>query len=319
MPPLQTSDNVPFDVPGATRGLRRVNVRRLLSAGYLLLLAAAFVAVVMRPVSFQKSNSIRVVRGSVPSIEGRASFDVQRVLSSIPHHQEPEMVWDVDPDAKYRHTILEGRGNCSNLVFGLARHLELEGVDFQIIHLMKPSHFLAGKGHTVIRTRFRLNGTEHVGIVDIFAGGIPRSGGRFLDVEDLRHAPIDDLDFLSWGGWPKRAMRFYRDSREPIKIGWIPAHEVADYFAFLDRVYVPLGSPRLEKYLYDGLALFLGRYPKINVSDERLLMGVNPLEWPFYVFSLWLFRSAVVLLPLLAWLEWRGRRTKPPGALRTET
>jgi hypothetical protein len=285
-----------------------VSARRLLTAGYLLLVAAALAAAALRPVAFQKANSIRVVRGPIPSVDGPDSFDVYDLISRIPYQSE-EMVWDVDPDAKYRATIVEGRGNCSNLVFGLARHLQLEGLDFQILHLMRPSMFLTGKGHTVLRTKFRLAGREQVGLVDILAGGLPRSGARFLDVDDLRRLPVPDLAFSSWGGRPEVAERFYRRRLDEIEVGWIPAQEVAEYFAFIERVYVPFGSRRLEKYVYDGLALLFGRFPEIHVSDARPLAWVNPLEWPFYVASLWLLRSALVLLPVLGWLEWRARRS----------
>jgi hypothetical protein len=285
-----------------------VNARRALTAAYLVLLAAVLAAAALRPFAFQKANSIRVTTGPIPSIDGGESFDVYGVLSGIPSDHDDATIWDVDPDAKYRN-MLEGRGNCSNLVFGLARHLQLEGFDFQIVHLMRPSTFLVGTGHTVLRTRFRLEGQEQVGIVDIFAGGVPRAGGRFLDVDDLRRGPIPDLTFSSWGGRPDRARQFYRDGLGEVEIGWIPGQEVAEYFDFVQRFYVPLGNRLLEKYVYDGLALLLGRYPEIHVSDVRPLAAGNPIAWPFYVCALWLLRSAIVMLPLAAWLEWRARRS----------
>ncbi len=92
----------------------------------------------------------------------------------------------------------------------------------------------------------------------------------------------------------------------------MPADEIARYFRFLETIYVPLGSERLEKHFYDGLALMLGFYPSIYVPDfERLVEG-REVEWLSYRSALWVLRSAMLGLPLLtlaALLGLRGRRS----------
>lgn len=286
----------------------RARAIRSLAACYLALLAALLLAAGANPVALQKANAVREVGTSIPPLQGEASLDVERVLSAIPFDPEDLgfMVWEVDPDRKYQRTILEGRGNCSNFVFGLARLLELSDVDFQIVHMMRPRDFLEGRGHTVIRTRYLHAGEERVGLVDVFAGGLPQSAGRLLDASDLR-GPVPDFSFLSWNGRPELAKDFFRELPPDVVIGWISRADVERYFRFLERFYVPLGSSRIEKYLYDGVALLLGFYPPIQVEDIGRLRDANPLEWHLYQFALWSFRSALVGLPLLGWLAWRRR------------
>ena len=95
-------------------------------------------------------------------------------------------------------------------------------------------------------------------------------------------------------------------------LAYIPASEVARYFRFLETVYLPLGSERLEKHLYDGLALMLGFYPTIYVPEYARLVEGREVEWLTYRSALWVLRSALVGLPLLmlaALLGLRGRRS----------
>lgn len=291
--------------------------RRIFTVVYLVGLLLGLLASALRPVSFQKINAIREVETPIPAIAAGPAFDAQGVLSAIPakpDSHEGYMVWAVDPDEKYRATIVEGRGNCSNKVFGLARHLETHDVDFQIIHLMLPRNFLSGKGHTALRTRYELGGTQHVGIVDVFAGGLPRTEQRLVDVADLQSGALPEFEFVSYGGEPVLARRYYERFLDEVEIGWISADEVARYFAFVQSVDLPVEG-RVRKYAYDGLAVLLGFYPTIYVNDLTALMASNPIEWRAFRVVAWLFRSSLVVIPLLAWLEWRDwRRRRSPAA-----
>ncbi|MGH0032248.1 MAG: hypothetical protein ACQGVC_20850 [Myxococcota bacterium] len=260
------------------------------------------------PVALQKANAIVDLGRGAPDIAGAASLDVERIVGGIPFdgNEGKVMVWEIDPDEKYRKTIVEGGGNCSNLVFGLARFLQQSDIDFQIVHMMRPADFLLGRGHTLVRTRYMYAGREWVGLVDVLAGGLPTKGDRPLDVADLT-GPIADIDFVVWNGRPGLSEAFFRELPEDVVIGWIPRHEVERYFSFLEWVVVPLPSARLEKYVYDGLALLLGVFPRIYVTDAAPLRDAGGLQWEFFRAALLCFRSAVVVIPLLVWLEWRER------------
>lgn len=285
-------------------------MRRGLAIGYVAVVAMALIAIGARPVAFQKVAVIeRGVGDSAPgAVAVGASLDVDSVIGGIPYALEERMVWDVEPRSKYRRTILEGAGNCSNLVFGLAYHLEASSVDYQIVHIMHPETFLDGDGHTVIRTHFRHAGIEQIGLVDVREAALPRSGGRFLDVADLRAGPVSEFAMEKVVERPDRSSFYYASYLADAAIGVIPASEVRRYFRFVETLYVPFGSRRLEKYVYDGLAVMLGFYPTIYVEDLPRLAGRNRAEWVLFTGSLWLLRSAVIVLPLLGWAVLRKRR-----------
>ncbi len=283
---------------------------------YILFLIIALIAAVLKPVGLQKCNAV------IPETSDDHQFipatitalDVKKVFSSIPYKpaHEVKMVYSVMPAEKYRKTILEGDGNCSNQVFGLAYFLIKNKIDYQIIHIMPCDSFLKGEGHTVINTLFRFDGKDHIGIVDVLEKGIPGTEGRILTRKDLMQGAIHKFSLVPLNNNEDNKSPYYGNVLNNAVVGYIQADEVARYFSFIESVYLPLGSEKAEKYIYDGLSILLGCYPHIFVSksDYKRLFLNHGKERFFFICALWLFRSAVIALPMLIIVKAKHNRTK---------
>lgn len=287
-----------------------MSFRALLYASYGLLVVVALGVAIRQPLLFQKLNTIRPAPEGIPDLriaDGRY-LDIDPLIRSIPF-QKADRLWDVRPADRYRHTILEGKGNCSQMVFGLGYQLDREGVDYQVIHLMTSAGLEIGDGHTVIRVPYRHDGAERVGVVDVSFGAILAGAGGPLDVAELEAAPVE-----GWASIPlneQARFPYYHDEDDFVPeavLGYIPAAEVRRYFDFLDRIYVPLGHGALEKYFYDGLALLLGVLPEVSVPLHEELLADRRADWIVHRGALGVLRSTLVCVPLLVVWEIRRRR-----------
>jgi len=213
------------------------------------------------PIAFQKLNTIVPADGFEALQLPDTPVGVVDIIEKAPIRRGP--VATVDPAKKYRLTILEGAGNCSERAFGLAWKLRQSEVDLQIVHLLPQRGFVLGIGHSVIRIPYEDRGHTRVGLVDLLEGGLPTSNGEPLDIEDLTRGSISDFEIRPLTRLQDKESPYYGDFLDNVSIGYIPAREIDHYFHFIERVYVPLGNDRLEKILYDGLALIAGALPNI--------------------------------------------------------
>jgi hypothetical protein len=286
--------------------------RRFLAYGlYALLVVGCFAFAAIRPHALQKANTLRRA-DHVPDLRApeTGSVDVERLIGSIPLDPEGDKVWNIHPEVRYRQTILEGRGSCSQMAYGLAYRLGREGVDYQIIHMLDPRAFTRGGGHTVIRLAYRHDGVERVGLIDVSFGALLVGASGPLDVAEVEAAPVEGWDFIPLND-AARFPDYHDDGFIPrVYLGYIPASEVRDYYAFLDRVYFSFGNDMLEKYLFDGLALLVGRLPEIFVVHYDDLVAGREVELGLARASLLGLRSAVVVLPLILVLEGARRRRR---------
>ncbi len=214
-----------------------MSARRTAMASYLILVALSLGAAMRAPIAIQKINAIVPAQDFAP-IDGERSLDVAAVVGAIPYRPQP--VWTVDPSRKYHQTIIEGFGNCSQKTFGLAFLLDQTGIDYQVIHLLPPDRFLIGGGHTVLRTRYRYQGSERVGIVDLLEAGLPVSASGYADIDTLAAGPLADFRFELLNATTDGVSGFYGDFLNEAVLAYIPASEIARYFRFLETVYVPL-------------------------------------------------------------------------------
>lgn len=272
---------------------------------YFILLFVILAAIVLNPLAFQKSNSITegILAEDIP-ISGKA-LDVKTLISSIPYRPNPGMVYTVYPAAKYKRTILEGESNCSNLVFGAAYYLFRLGIDYQIIHLLPRRDFLKGQGHTVLRTRYSLNGRVHIGIVDILEGGMPRSSDKFLDARQLESGSVTNPSILSLNSRKDDKSHYYGLFLDDVTIAYMPANQVNRYFRFIEKIYIPLGNRKIEKYIYDGLAVITGFYPNSYVTSVQQLYADRQLTRFLFILCLWVLRAAILVTPMLILYELR--------------
>jgi len=261
---------------------------------YGLLLLGAFGVAVSNPLLFQKLNTLRPTE-RVPELDtSRGFLDIEAVLRPIPLNHTS--VWNVDPRRRHRRTMIEGGGNCSQMCFGLAYQLERDALDYQIIHLFTPEGLAIGDGHTVIRIPYRIAGVERVGLVDVSFGSILTGAVGPLDVADIVDPPV-----AGWGHLPlndaARFPNYHDDFLVDAIVGYVPPAEVRCYYAFLDRVYFPMGSDKAEKYLFDGLALLLGRLPEVYVPEYERLLASRQVDLALHRGALAVMRSALLVLP----------------------
>jgi len=307
--PLKNPDGIGSEMNGESTKRYVTLFAMSLLAG--LLLGGYFV--VRSPVAFQKSISIQPIDVDEPTLEtkGGSSVDIRALVESIPY-KKPQMVYEVEPQQKYRKTIVEGYGNCSNLSFGLGYYLSQMDHQYQIVHLLPPSRFLDGEGHTVVHTSYELDGKVHLGIVDVLEGGLPKSGGTLIGLRDLRQGNLDNVSILTLNSRHDSLSPFYGELLDTSVIGVTTSEEVEEYFDFLESVYRPIGNARIEKYIYDGISLFLGKYPNtyVGINDYDTLFKDNKdtrfLSICFLWFSRLFSQFGVLLITLLAYTRCRN-------------
>ena len=292
---------------------RLVKFATIANAVVVLGLSCYFLAT--SPVAFQKSVSICVgEQADLPRSPG--AEDVGELIRRIPYQPSTSMVYDVSPRRKYQKTVEEGHGNCSNFAFGMAYSLSQRDIDYQIVHLLPPSGFLAGEGHTVLRMPYQHDGNQRVGIVDLYEGGLPRDGAKYLDLEDLRRAGLREPNIDSLHGFHDQSSPYYGDFLDRSIVGVIDRREVDSYNRFLEATYLPLGNAKLEKLCYDGIATVLGFYPKIQVTSgdyDRLFRG-HQLKRVLALALLYFARSFLVLsfilVAMLGWVKLQSIRSR---------
>ncbi|HKJ23885.1 MAG TPA: hypothetical protein VKB65_03625 [Myxococcota bacterium] len=274
-------------------------------AAYGLLLLGAIAVAASNPLLFQKMNTLRRAEG-IPDLDTSRGFvDIASVVGRIPLNGHE--VWCVDPATRWRGTVLEGGGNCSQMCFGLAYQLDREGVDYQIIHMLTPKGVGHGDGHTVIRLPYRFDGVERVGLVDVSFGSILTGDGVPLDVAQVAAPPVE-----GWGHIPLNAAarfpNYHDDFLVDAVIGYVPPSEVHDYYAFIQRVYFSLGADKPEKYVFDGLALLLGHLPEVYVPEYDRLLRTHRLDLFLHRGALAVMRSALLIVPGILGFEALRRR-----------
>ncbi len=276
-------------------------MRKKLAIVYVVCLVLLLGYVTRHPVGFQKTYSL-LPAASYPPIPGDRpghSLDVAGLLGSTSYDEERPFVWAILPHERYRQAIVEGAGNCSNRSFGLAYLLGKSEIDYQLVSFLDRERLLDGWGHTVVRTRYRYEGEERVGIVDLQEGGLPRSGERFLDLTDLLRGKPDHvvIELLHESKGTRSTM--YGDLLDDGAVAYTPSSEVMRYFRFIDAIYIPLGNEKIEKYLYDGIAVILGTFPHLYTNKYYYLFEIHRPEMVILRTALWTIRSAIFIVPLI--------------------
>jgi hypothetical protein len=277
--------------------LRRSRI--YLACGLLAILSLALAA--SRPHGFQKLNTIVPADGFEPLRRPSVPVDIAGIIGRAPFR--PGAAVTVDPAKKYRLTVEEGTGNCSERAFGLAWKLRQSEIDLQIVHLLPQSNFVRGNGHSLIRIPYEDGGETRVGLVDLLEGGFPTSDGELLDIEDLTRGAVADFEIRSLTRLQDDEAPYYGDSLDSVSIGYIPAREIDRYFDFIEWIYVPLGNDRLEKIFYDGLALIVGVLPRVYVPDYESLVREHRVEMWLQKTALWVQRFVFLAFPVVLIFE----------------
>ena len=261
--------------------------------------AAAFY--VVSPIAFQKASAVRV--GPEPEIDWSNEspvMEARRVIGSIPY-STTEVVFDVLPADVYEATMLNGRGNCANKCRGLSIFLLRAGVPFHRVEILPVDGFLYGQGHVLVRTKYELDGVTRVGLIDVLEGSYLVFKGQPVDLAELRVATPFSIAMVPLSALADGTSDYYGTFLNDVAIATVDPGETQRYFRFIEAVYVPFGQKRLERLLYNALAVVFGYFPSAHVTQaeyDRLFAGRGMVLFGAALLR-WTTRLLVVLLPIV--------------------
>ena len=129
---------------------------------------------------------------------------------------------------------------------------------------------------------------------------------------------VPDFSMLSLALGKDDTSRYFGSYLDESHLGYLYADDVARYFRFIEAVYVPILSERLEKLFYEGLALLVGVSPRIYVDSVSELFSGNRHVRYFYICILWILRISAIVLPVSlvneAYQYWTRSRLGPEAA-----
>jgi hypothetical protein len=305
--------------------LRTLKVAFLLFLVLTIGLGSYFLATF--PAAYKTCTTIKFVAEPPRMVQQNenAFVDIRNVISKIPYQPHPAIVYVPKPELKYKQTIIDGRGNCSNMSFGLSYRLREEGHNFQIVHLLSPNVFLKGVGHTVLNMPYQLDGENRYGVVDIFNAGLPTSNREPITIDQLRTGKLIQPGVLLLNSGRIPQLSFYQCFLDDSALALIENSEIDDYFKFMDSIYFSLGNTKIEKYFFETISFALGKYPNLYVANsdyDRLFTGNNKYIRYMALGLTWSIRFLIFTGPILVlagvWNRVRGYRSKGKAIVRSE-
>jgi hypothetical protein len=282
----------------------------LLVPGFIF---SGFIGVVKFPLLYKYAETLVVVdyrelERSVELSPIMLEVDVlklNQLAFQIPFVSGNKQINAVSFENKFRRSVVEGDGNCSNHVGSVSWYLltELDVDDFAIVHFLPKQLLIEGFGHSVLYAG---------GIYDIFEGGVwVNFDGSILTLRDIdSSSPSDRQNF------EMKILNSYRENKtknyvaeilDSNFIGVTPAKSYSEYITFIDSIYVPFRNKKVEKYFYDGIALFFGKLPVVYVeADLEELVGHYII--PIKLAKIWILCVRVMMILLLFWFLQRMYR-----------
>jgi hypothetical protein len=257
----------------------------------VMVLAAYFLAT--EPIAYQKAMALTSTPFPPTDWSEGQVLDARAVIGAIPYRGS-ERVYDVLPQVLYEKCILRGLGNCANKTRGLCFYLEQNGIPFERIDLIPLEGFLSGNGHTLVQTRFMLDGVSYVGVIDMLEGAIPTFRGAPMDSNQFRVAVPHSISLATLNPRVDDSSDYYGSFLEAVAFGVVDGRSVARYFRYLDAVHVSLGDARIERLFCSASAVVLGVFPMTHVtpadyarlrgSSPRVFLAAHVLTWAARVF-----------------------------------
>ena len=240
---------------------------------FILLNCFIILDIYQNPLLFRNANIFKFIETNIEELQSIEFDYVKDLIKGIPY-VETENNFLIDPRKNYISTIKNGKGNCSNLVYGAAFKLLNDKKDFKIIHFFG-INWERGGGHTVLL----LNIEDQLVFLDVLEGGIWKPIGKF-DLKQNNEVEFINLNYLK----KLRYHYFPRVLDNPL--GCIDDYDVEKYFNFLDNIYFKIGNPILEVYIYQLICLLFKKYPEIEVQDSLIIPTFKVIKYKFYLFWL---------------------------------
>ena len=234
-----------------------------------------------------------------PSMLEAKELKLRELAFQIQFQPDSQQINDINFVQKFQQSIVEGNGNCSNHISSIAWYLltELDTDDFNIVHFYSKQSFTKGFGHSAL---------DAGGIYDIFEGGIwSHSDNSVVTLADILSSSSlsDQQEFQIKNLNPNRKNKtknYVAGLLDANFIGVTPAKSYDQYIKFIDSIYVPFKDKKIEKYFYDGLALFFGVLPVVylETKKDQMIMD-NALQ--LKLAKLWIFSVRVMTILFLLW------------------
>ena len=240
---------------------------------FILLNCFVILDIYQNPIFFRNINTFKFGEINIKDLQPIEFDYVKDLIKGIPY-AGTENNFLIDPRKNYISTIKNGKGNCSNLVYGAAFKLLNDKKDFKIIHFFG-INWERGGGHTVLL----LNIEDQLVFLDVLEGGIWKPIGKF-DLKQNNEVEFINLNYLK----KLRYHYFPRVLDNPL--GCIDDYDVEKYFNFLDNIYFKIGNPILEVYIYQLICLLFKKYPEIEVQDSLIIPTFKVIKYKFYLFWL---------------------------------
>lgn len=292
---------------------RALRFTDLLTLGCLMAVVAAVTYFLQtHPIAYQKSMALVTTPAQESNWTEGPTLDLPGFIRAIPFRGS-ERVNLVRPSQLYQACIQEGAGNCANKSRGLSWFLINEGIPFQRIDLLPVDGFLEGKGHTLIRTHYVIDGGARVGVVDLLDGGVPTFRDVPIDLSELEHAAPYSLGLLTFSPRVDDQSDYYGSFLESAVIGVVEGEKISRYLRYLERWHVDFGYPTYERVAYASFAIVIGIFPKTHVAPEQYEAMRATAPWTFRIAWVltWCARALLVLLPLTVTLHIVRRLLRP--------
>ena len=251
-----------------------------------------FFDIAKNPILFKSVNSFSEINLLMNSIQPVEIKYIEGILRPIPYKGDNKNnLYNILPADRYDLSIKNGYGNCSNLVYGASYKLLEDVKEFYIINFYPKDGWTKGFGHTAIL----MNIDKEIVIVDLLEGGLVYNINQNNFFTNETSVKFKSCNSLKDGINPYFPIVLNND------IGIISSDSVKEYFQFIEMIYIPFGVKKIEKYFYDGLALFFRKYPKIIIDDKyKLVTKFENFKFQFY---LWWYRVMIVIF-LVLFLRW---------------
>ena len=268
-----------------------LNIKKLFFLNTLIFLFSLSYFGLTGVVTLQKILSLKLIDDSVNIYDKKFSnfsdSELSDFIERIPYRENEHLPilyrggdkgnsWCVLPKTRYEISILNGNGNCSNFVFGAMYEFNNLQKQASVWHLLpNDSSFLKAFGHTVLQ--INIDGVDTV--VDIFEGGVPLKNGEVINALNFSTNSSDVFSHQSLSSLKDNKNKYFTNNfLSKITFGVIPQDEIEDYFSFLESIYFSFGSKYLEKFFFDGVAIFFGKFPNTYVPKEFLFNTFDKIK-----------------------------------------
>lgn len=205
----------------------------------------------------------------------------------------------VNFEKNFQTLMQEGLNNCSSTINSYAWRLAKDKYfKFSIVHFLPRETLVDGHGHSVIYID---------AFYDIYEGGIWKdSKNKAFNFKDLTfykdNIAKDEFAIINFN---KNRINLEKNYIEKLvtnhSISVITAKSFYKYINFIESIYIPFENKKIEKYFYDGLALYFSKLPT-QLTSQKLdyLLGNYYKDFIISKFLLFISRALTLLIIILS-------------------